>query len=307
MPKAAIKAHDIQGDQLYQRRARKALPLLISAAASWKTITYQSLARQLKMPNARNLDYVLGCIGREIETLADLSKVDIPHIELIVINKGNRQPGPGADPFLKRIKARIGDVDRHGLVSIAQDLAFRYPKWRAVQSAILGAPNISANVSESSFSAEGITDKEALSGATLDRAIWARRDISETSKMRLVSSRVGQGVYRENVQRIEGRCRVTGIGDARYLRASHIKPWSKSNDRERLDGYNGLLLSPHWDLLFDHGWISFSDNGELLLSATLDPSVLGAWLIPKALNVGQFRPEQRKYLAWHREAFGFGS
>jgi putative restriction endonuclease len=91
------------------------------------------------------------------------------------------------------------------------------------------------------------------------------------------------------------------------LRASHIKPWCKSDDREKLDGYNGLLLAPHVDLLFDRGWISFSDDGKLLVSDKLDRTVLTAWGIPENLNVGGFRPEQCKYLAWHRETFGFGA
>jgi putative restriction endonuclease len=59
-------------------------------------------------------------------------------------------------------------------------------------------------------------------------------------------------------------------------------------------------------LLFDRGWISFSNDGKLLVAAELNPTVLAAWAIPQDLNVGEFRPEQRNYLAWNREAFGFG-
>jgi HNH endonuclease len=305
MPKAAIQARNILGDKPYQRRARAALPILVSAAASWDTLIYQDLARRLNMPNPRNLDYVLGCIGREIEVLANLWKVEIPPIEIIVINKSESLPGRGADPFLKRIKDRVGFMDRHGLVSIAQDQVFQYPQWRAVQAAILRSSQFPTKLSGIPFPGEGATGEDAVNGPTLDRAMWARRDISETMKMRLVSSRVGQGAYRDNVMQIEKRCRITGIADRQYLRASHIKPWCKSTDLEKLDGYNGLLLSPHVDLLFDHGWISFSNNGKLLLSAKLAPTVLVAWGIPKDLNVGEFRAEQRKYLAWHREAYGF--
>jgi HNH endonuclease len=303
MPKAALRARNILGDKPYQRRARAALPILISSAAAWETLTYQDLARRLNMANPRNLDYVLGCIGREIETLANLWKVEIPPIEIIVINKSEGLPGRGADPFLKRIKARVGFMDRHGLVSIARDQVFQYSQWPAVQATILGSPQFQLGIP---FPVESVTGEAAVNGATLDRAICARRDISETMKMRLVSSRVGQGIYRDSLMKIEQRCRVTRIADGRYLRASHIKPWCKSNDREKLDGYNGLLLSPHVDLLFDHGWISFSEDGKLLLSVKLAPNVLAAWGIPKDLNVGQFKPEQCKYLAWHREAYGFG-
>ena len=88
----------------------------------------------------------------------------------------------------------------------------------------------------------------------------------------------------------------------RHLRASHIKPWRLSSDREKLDGNNGLLLSPHVDQLFDGGWITFTDSGELLRSSRLDRRVLESWKIPEELNVGAFNDEQKRYLAFHRES-----
>jgi putative restriction endonuclease len=98
---------------------------------------------------------------------------------------------------------------------------------------------------------------------------------------------------------------VTGVAERRHLVASHIKPWSKSNDDEKLDGCNGLLLSPHVDHLFDRGLISFSDTGHLLVSKTLKPSVLTAWGIDPSRNVGAFNAEQRRFLADHRARHGF--
>jgi len=120
-------------------------------------------------------------------------------------------------------------------------------------------------------------------------------------KERIQKSRRGQGVFRQNVRAIERTCRVTGVRQARHLRASHIKPWRLCDDIEKLDGNNGLLLSPHVDQLFDGGWISFSDNGDLLLSKRLDKSVLSSWQIPASLNVGTFNEEQKRHLAFHRE------
>jgi 5-methylcytosine-specific restriction protein A len=73
---------------------------------------------------------------------------------------------------------------------------------------------------------------------------------------------------------IEKQCRLTGITDLRFLRASHIKPWSKCADgSERVDGSNGLLLSPHADFLFDRGWITFEDDGALICSDHLPKNV----------------------------------
>lgn len=128
-----------------------------------------------------------------------------------------------------------------------------------------------------------------------------RTDIGETQRTQLVSSRRGQGIYRRNLESFESICRVTGVTNTAHLRASHIKPWRSSNDFEKLDGNNGLLLSPHIDHLFDRGYISFGDDGTALLSPTLDTTVLAAWNIPNQLNAGRFRPEQLTYLEFHRE------
>jgi hypothetical protein len=88
------------------------------------------------------------------------------------------------------------------------------------------------------------------------------------------------------------------------LKASHIKPWrSCANNHERLDGYNGLLLAPHVDHLFDRGYISFADDGELWVSSRIDLrqlELMGVRTSP-AVNVGPFSAEQRSYLAYHRE------
>ncbi len=58
------------------------------------------------------------------------------------------------------------------------------------------------------------------------------------------------------VQALEQRCRITGVDRPEHLRASHSKPWRDSDNAERLDGENGLLLTPSIDHLFDRGFIS---------------------------------------------------
>jgi hypothetical protein len=127
-----------------------------------------------------------------------------------------------------------------------------------------------------------------------------RKDIPETEKLQLQKSRRGQGLFRTRVQLIEKMRRVTGLSDKRHLRASHIKPWVRSNDHEKLDGNNGLLLSPHIDHLFDRGYISFASDGSLMLSAWMKSDVLLAWGLDPHLNVGAFGAEQELYLQYHR-------
>jgi len=138
----------------------------------------------------------------------------------------------------------------------------------------------------------GQDDKDESAGATP----------LSTSELRLVETRTKQRLFRDRLLTFEKGCRLTGIEDLRFLRASHIKPWSYSNDQERVDGENGLLLAPHADLLFDRGWISFEDNGSLLVSKALPVNVTTALRL--GLRAGQrygsFSQTQRNYLELHR-------
>ncbi|MEM5504917.1 HNH endonuclease signature motif containing protein [Shewanella frigidimarina] len=126
-------------------------------------------------------------------------------------------------------------------------------------------------------------------------------NIESTEKKQLIRARKGQGKFRLNVQEIEIRCRVTGVIAKNMLIASHIKPWKVSNNFERLDGNNGLLLSPHIDKLFDQGWISFTDNGDLICESDEIFKILGQWNICLPMNVGMFTQKQAEYLSYHRE------
>jgi predicted restriction endonuclease len=134
----------------------------------------------------------------------------------------------------------------------------------------------------------------------IQEAIEGRTDIGPTQKQQLVQARRGQGIFRSNVRLNEKKCRITGLHDVRLLIASHIKPWADSSDKEKLDGCNGLFLSPHVDRLFDRGLISFQDDGAMLVSSKLDEAVLDHWNIDKTKNVGAFKPEQCVYLEYHR-------
>jgi putative restriction endonuclease len=134
----------------------------------------------------------------------------------------------------------------------------------------------------------------------LEMLIDERTDIGPTMKEQLVKARRGQGLFKIRVRRQEKACRVTGVTDPRNLRASHIKPWKDCSDQERLSGYNGLMLAPHVDHLFDRGFISFTDNGDMIISPLLDRSILVRWGIPEVLNVGLFN-KQAQFLAYHRE------
>lgn len=127
--------------------------------------------------------------------------------------------------------------------------------------------------------------------------------IGETTKQAIVMARRGQGLFRARVTQIERRCRLTGVSNPEYLRASHVKPWRDADNEERLDGENGFLLTPDADLLFDRGFISFKGNGDVLVSPIADRgSMEQMGIVGNMLeNVGAFSQKQRQYLDFHRD------
>lgn len=129
----------------------------------------------------------------------------------------------------------------------------------------------------------------------------AAGNLASTEIEQLVKARRGQGVYRVNLQKLEKRCRLTLLADLSLLVASHIKPWKDATNEERLDGHNGLLLSPHVDRLFDRGHISFADDGSILTAGMRVMQAMMAWGLDSQVNVGLFTGKQKLYLAYHRE------
>lgn len=127
--------------------------------------------------------------------------------------------------------------------------------------------------------------------------------IVETTRQSLVLARRGQGLFKDRVHRIEKACRVTGVDQPEHLRARHCKPWRDSTNEERLDGENGLLLTPNIDHLFDRGFIGFEDNGDLIVSPVAHrPSLSKLGIDPsRTLNVGRFSAGQMNYLGFHRD------
>ena len=132
-----------------------------------------------------------------------------------------------------------------------------------------------------------------------EQELIAETALRETVKASLIMARRGQGVFRNRVQLIEQQCRVTGVTSDKLLIASHIKPWKDSDNQERLEGNNGLFLSPHVDKLFDGGLISFTPKGGMLVSPQLDPDVLLKWKIDPNKNYGKFNTDQGFFLEYH--------
>lgn len=121
------------------------------------------------------------------------------------------------------------------------------------------------------------------------------------SKLAEVSVRIGQSKYRKNLLEYwNNKCSVTGCSNKIFLTASHIKPWRDSNSEEKGDVYNGFLLIPNLDIAFDGGFITFDNDGSIVISKELsadDCIVLG---INKDMKLRKIEDKHREYLEYHR-------
>ncbi len=148
----------------------------------------------------------------------------------------------------------------------------------------------------------------SLPEAPLDRFKAKTANLPRTTEAeRMVVQRIGQDVFREAlIDYWGGHCPMTGITESGLLRASHIVPWADCTDAQRLDVYNGLLLSALWDAAFDRGLISFGDDGTVLASPQLSETTRTALALSGAPRLAGLRDAHRKNLALHRTRNGFG-
>jgi hypothetical protein len=96
----------------------------------------------------------------------------------------------------------------------------------------------------------------------LEEKVVTDANLGETDREAIIRARRGQGLFKQRVMEIEKKCRITGVSNPVHLLASHCKPWRDSNNEERLNGENGLLLTPSVDHLFDRGFIGFENSGH---------------------------------------------
>lgn len=147
---------------------------------------------------------------------------------------------------------------------------------------------------------------------------WERQLVAEiegqttlpaTEREQLIYARVGQGRFRGLVYAHERACRVTRVDRPEHLVASHIRPWRHSDNEQRLDPENGLMLTPNVDHLFDRGFITFASDGQLVYSPAVDEtSLLRLGFDPsRSVNVGGFTSVQKRHLEFHRDEVFLGT
>ena len=138
-------------------------------------------------------------------------------------------------------------------------------------------------------------------------------NLTVTQREQLIDARVGQGLYRINLLKSCGDfCPLSLVDDPELLVASHIKPWRSSSNLERLDPFNGLVLSPTFDLLFDHGLITFEDDCRIRVSRQLSDvnskklGLINGALFSKLPLLGDGQANRRSYMKYHRENIFLG-
>lgn len=140
-----------------------------------------------------------------------------------------------------------------------------------------------------------------------DGQVGSAHDLANliTARATTVMARVGQQKFRKQLMEFwDDACALSGVKEPKLLVASHIVPWSQSETGAKIDPFNGLLLAPHYDRLFDQGLISFKDDGFILLSSTAQklPPEFG---LSKTMKLRKLDLKHLPYLAAHREMFGF--
>ena len=140
------------------------------------------------------------------------------------------------------------------------------------------------------------------------KRIDQQENVDPTTKKALVDARLGQGKFRTEVLRSWGNCcSVTGSMIQGAIRASHIKPWRESSNRERLDPNNGLPLIASLDALFDAGFISFESSGKLIVSSKVSTTERDIFGIGERSLRKKPTAKTAEYLAHHRATHGFKS
>lgn len=128
-------------------------------------------------------------------------------------------------------------------------------------------------------------------------------NISSRKKEVIIKARIGQGEYRNKLLEECPFCPFTMVNDERLLIASHIKPWAKADNKEKIDPKNGFMFTPTYDKLFDRGFITFEDDKKLVVSPWISPmnqKRLGIYsgMVVSRLPIDDKRKE---YLKYHRE------
>lgn len=151
-----------------------------------------------------------------------------------------------------------------------------------------------------------ITNKEEIcNSAVIEKAKKIEEEIISlnvegTSKKAIVNARVNQGIFRDLLLKRYSRCCLCGVENHTLLIASHIKPWAESEPKEKLDVDNGFLMCPNHDRIFDKGYITFDDDGKIIISDRLTENDRVFLNVDGRMHI-ELTESNKKYLKFHRK------
>ena len=229
-----------------------------------------------------------------IDQTKDPSKIykDYPKIHFANCGQLNKRPGRTTKKYFKVCSNSIEELEQWSWFKYQKGLTLcgTCKKKGLPVGRLTGIPSFQA---ASALSLK--SDIDELEECLASETNPTKRTEIET----LIKARQGQGRFRQKLLELYPNCPLTGLDVRSLLIASHIKPWSKCNNEERLDPFNGLMLAPNIDALFDSGLITFDADGTIKISPKIDPENQKRLGIFPDMQL-KIEPESEKYFEYHR-------
>ena len=229
-----------------------------------------------------------------IDQTKDPSKIykDYPKIHFANCGQLNKRPGRTTKKYFKVCSNSIEELERWSLNTYNKELT---PCRTCKKRGLLVAWYAEIKNLQAASALSLKSDIDELKECLVSETNSAKRTEIET----LIKARQGQGSFRQKLLKLYPSCPLTGLDIEPLLIASHIKPWSVCDDNERLCRFNGLMLAPNIDRLFDNGLITFDTDGTIKISPTINSENQKRLGISPDMKL-KIRPESEKYFEYHR-------
>ena len=229
-----------------------------------------------------------------IDQTKDPSKIykDYPKIHFANCGQLNKRPGRTTKKYFKVCSNSVEELERWSLNTYNKELT---PCRTCKKRGLLVAWYAEIKNLQAASALSLKSDIDELEECLVSETNSAKRTEIET----LIKARQGQGRFRQKLLKLYPICPLTDLDIQSLLIASHIKPWSVCNNNERLDPFNGLMLAPNIDRLFDKGLITFDPDGTIKISPKIDPENQERLGISRDMKL-KIEPESEKYFEYHR-------
>ena len=229
-----------------------------------------------------------------IDQTKDPSKIykDYPKIHFANCGQLNKRPGRTTRKYFKVCSNSIEELEQWSLNTYNKELT---PCRTCKKRGLLVAWYAEIKNLQAASALSLKSDIDELEECLVSETDPEKRTEIET----LIKARQGQGSFRQKLLKLYPICPLTDLDVQSLLIASHIKPWSVCNNNERLDPFNGLMLAPNIDRLFDKGLITFDTDGTIKISPTIDSENQKRLGISPDMQL-KIEPESEKYFEYHR-------